>query len=97
MTGQLLDRFCCGSIKLAFYRFETIGGRMKIVSAFVILVLVCFSTASAFAQDQSYESEESSISSSLEQSMGSEEAESAENMQEMDTSMQGNETATQTY
>ncbi|MBP7056440.1 MAG: hypothetical protein KBB52_06285 [Candidatus Omnitrophica bacterium] len=70
---------------------------MKVLSVLVVLALACVSVTPVFSQEQSYESEESSISSSLEQSMDSEEAQSAENMQEMDTSMQGNETATQTY
>lgn len=70
---------------------------MKKMCMAVIFALICGIAISAVAQEQSYESEESGMASSLDQTMAGEEAQSSENMQEMEASMQGNETATQTY
>ena len=73
---------------------------MRNVCMAVIAALICVLAVSGIAQAQSYDSEsasESSMSSSLDNTMASEEAEGAKNMGEMDSSMQGNETATQTY
>lgn len=70
---------------------------MKKILAIVVITLVCGLAIPACAQEQSYESEESSMSSSLDSTMSGEESQGAENMQEMDNSMQGNETATQAY
>ena len=68
--------------------------------AVVMFVFIWAIAGCGFAQDQLSDSEsssESSMSSSLDNTIAGEEAEGKQNMQEMDSSMQGNETATQTY
>ena len=72
----------------------------KMIGAVAVFVFISAIAVCGFAQDQLSDSEsssESSMSSSLDNTIAGEEAEGKQNMQEMDSSMQGNETATQTY